>query len=90
MKIRYAVLALIALCLTACGNKPPQCSDDKTVELVKRIFHKSLTEKQNEPGEDTSLLEKMKQDVKLVVSTIRTSATDEKVGKVTCDAVLEA
>ena len=90
MKIRYAALALLVLCLTACGNKTPQCSDEKTVELVKRIFHNSLTEKQNEPGEDASLLEKMKQDVKLVVGTIRTAATDEKIGKVTCDAVLEA
>ena len=90
MKIRYAVLPLLVLCLTACGNKPPQCSDEKTVELVKRIFHNSLMEKQNEPGEDASLLEKMKQDVKLVVGTIRTAATDEKIGKVTCDAVIEA
>ena len=90
MKQVLLSIVLVTFSLAGCSNKPPSCSDEKTVELVKRIFHKSLTEKQNEPGEDASLLDKMKQDVKLVVNTIRTSATDEKVGKVTCDAVLEA
>lgn len=90
MKAKLLCASLLISMLVACGNKPPQCSNEKSIDLVKRIFHKSLAEKQNEPGEDASLLEKMKQDVKLVVSTIRTAATDEKVGKVTCDAVLEA
>lgn len=90
MKAKLLCASLLMSMLVACGNKPPQCSDEKSIDLVRRIFHKSLAEKQNEPGEDASLLEKMKQDVKLVVSTIRTAATDEKVGKVTCDAVLEA
>lgn len=90
MKAKLLCASLLMSMLVACGNKPPQCSDEKSIELIKRIFHNSLTEKQNEPGEDAALLERMKQDVKLVVGTIRTAATDEKIGKVTCDAVLEA
>ena len=98
MKIRYGVLSFLIVCLAGCGNKPPQCSDEKTIELVKRIFQQSLAKKLNEPVNEGGFLEKMtkdqieklKQDIKLVVSTIRTSASDEKAGKVACDAVLEA
>lgn len=81
---------LVTLALVGCSTKPTSCSDEKTIELVKRIFFDSLAEKQKEPNEDATLFDKMKLDVKLVVSTIRTSASDEKVGKVTCDAVLVA
>ncbi len=74
------LLFLTAMTLIGCGNKPPSCLDVKTVELVKRIFHKSLAEKQNEPGEDASLFERMKKDIKLMVNTIRTAETDGKSG----------
>ncbi len=90
MMIRYLTICILALSLSACSNKPPACSDEKTIELIKQIFHDTLAEKQKQPGLDVSLLDTMKRDVKLVVSSIRTAATDDKVGKITCDAVLEA
>jgi hypothetical protein len=88
--IRCLAICLVALSLAACANKPPACSDEKTIELIKQIFYESLAETQKQPGLDASLLDAMKRDLKLAVSSIRTAATDDKVGKITCDAVLEA
>ncbi len=88
MKIRYAVLPMLVLCLTACGNKTPQCSDEKTLELVKGIFYDAMTGEQFKPNGDEGLLEQMKQGVKLTVKLIRTASTDDKTGKLVCNAEL--
>lgn len=84
MKIRYAALPLLVLCLTACGNKTPQCSDEKTIDLVTGIVYDELT------GKNDAALEKARNYVSLAVSQIRTNTVDEKTGKVSCHAKLEA
>lgn len=38
-----SILFLSATILVGCSNKPPSCTDEKSTELVKRIFFKSLT-----------------------------------------------
>lgn len=90
MMQRTLMLSLAVLALAGCGPKAPGCNDEQTLGLVKNIYFQTLTRKQNEPSEDASLLDAMKRDVKLAITTVRTAASDEKVGKLTCQATLEA
>jgi hypothetical protein len=90
IRIWGVLFGVFTLALTACSSKPPQCNDESTLALVKKIYMNLLTEKVGALGQQPALLAKMKSNVKLSINTILATANDEKIGKVTCKATLVA
>jgi len=77
-KIAYG---LVALFFSACSHSAPDCADDKTVDTTLQIAKEKLIE---ESGKDVV------NQITLKLADIRTTAMDEKLGKYTCAADLEA
>lgn len=83
-------IALIALTFSACGSKTPPCGDPQTLGLVKQICRQSLEQQVASTGLDKSLIDQIIAAVPLDVVMIRTTSHEEKIGKYTCEASLEA
>jgi hypothetical protein len=90
IRIWGVLFGVFTLALTACSSKPPQCNDESTLALVKKIYMNLLTERVVALGEKPTLLAKMKSNVKLSINTILATANDEKIGKIICRASLVA
>lgn len=74
------------LLLQGCSASGPKCSDARTIELVRKIFRQGV-EKQFAVGQLSP--EPVLKDTEVSLTTIRTVSYDEKIGKSTCEAVLE-
>ena len=72
---------IIAVVLTGCSNTAPKCSDQETQDLVIQISKDELVK---QAGKDLA------SKVKLELSFIRTTDTNEKVGSFKCAAELVA
>ena len=82
--MRQAVYGFVVLvCLTGCAPSTPRCSDDRTINLVKRILSDSL--KENAAAANLRP-ERLLAVVSFEVLTVRTDGIDEKVGKFSCEA----
>lgn len=77
-KIAYC---LVALFFSACSHSAPDCADEKTMDTTLEIARKKLSE-----TIDSDSFKK----ISLRLVNIRTTAMDEKLGKYTCAADLEA
>jgi hypothetical protein len=91
MKLRLSAVALTVLALAGCGNKPPSCSDDKTVNIIKSMYLDSFQEQRNEPSMRVAVRELNFKSVNaeaLSVIEVRTTSTEEKLGKLTCEGTL--
>jgi hypothetical protein len=92
MKLLSSAFALTVLALAGCGNKPPSCSDDKTLALVKQIYFESFQELRSEPRRPFIVRElnfSSVNEAALSVSGIRTTSSDDKLGKLMCEGTLE-
>jgi uncharacterized protein YecT (DUF1311 family) len=87
-KIAIFFILLIILTLSGCGSKTPSCADQKTTDLIKQICHQWLEEHLVREKVDPAST-KTAMALPLNVTMIRTAGHDEKLGKYTCEAVLE-
>ena len=77
---RAAMLAVLAILLTACAKEPPKCSDDSTFALVRKIVL-------NQIGGGDGLSEQEIRD-NMKIDFPRASSFDEKIKKYGCEAKL--
>jgi hypothetical protein len=98
IKNQFALISIIAIALTGCATKAPDCSDSRTVDLVIGIendalegsfelmgnFLKQLAESQGYKFDNNF------KSIKLSLDSIRTVDHDDKLGKFSCSAHLVA
>ncbi len=72
---------LLATSLAGCSKKPPTCSDDDTLSLVRKIIIEQI-------GGSEGLSEETQDNIKIEFP--RASAYDEKIKKYSCEAQLVA
>lgn len=78
--IRAAMLAVLAIMLTACAKEPPKCSDDGTFALVRKIVLDQIG------GAEGLSEQEIKDNMKIEFP--RASSFDEKIKKYGCEAKL--
>jgi uncharacterized protein YecT (DUF1311 family) len=83
------LVLLVAFAMQGCSSKPPACSDEKTLELVTRIWSETLEKNAAAISQDRSFANQIKNAIKFNVTTIRTNQYDEKSRKYSCDAFAE-
>ena len=90
LRFLVVVFVLSVFTLSSCGSSTPNCTDEKTVGLVKNIFCNSLEQTAASWFMNKSLVNNIMTADQISVTMIRTVAYDKKIGKYTCDAVIEA
>ncbi len=90
LKFLVVIFVLSVSTLSSCGSSTPNCTDEKTVGLVKNIFYNSIEQTAASWGLNKALVNNMMTTDKISVTMIRTAAHDKTIGKYTCDAVIEA
>lgn len=83
LRFLVVVFVLAVFTLSSCGSITPNCTDEKTVGLVKNIFYNSLEQTAASWGLNKSLVNNMMTADKISVTMIRTAAYDKKIGKYT-------
>jgi hypothetical protein len=97
-KTQFASILMIAIALTGCATKTPNCSDSRTVNLVLGIENDSLKDSFELLGNFLKQLAESQGNkldsnfghMKLSLDDIRTVDSDDKLGKFTCSASLVA
>lgn len=86
--IRYLPLLAI-LCTAGCAPKTPDCGDEKTIALVKKIYSDAVLETAKTTKADLRHVEAVLARLPVRLTYVRTQSIDEKVGKYSCEADLE-
>lgn len=84
---KLSVIAVVGLLVQGCGTNAPTCADPKTTTAAKELFSEALEKfaKSKRPdGDPQSLIKKLQFDI----ASIRTVATDDKTGKLSCAGTL--
>ena len=97
-KTQFASILMIAIALTGCATKTPNCSDSRTVNLVLGIESDSLKDSFELMGNFLKQLAESQgnkldgnfSDMKLSLDNIRTVDSDDKLGKFTCSASVDS
>lgn len=91
--VRHATVTsssmLAAALLAACGTATPECGSNDTVALVKQVFWEQIENQPKFTTADSRWFEKLKKLAAVKVSSIRTTGTDEKLGRISCEGTLE-
>ncbi|MDD4930188.1 MAG: hypothetical protein PHP85_13050 [Gallionella sp.] len=87
-KISTVIAATVmAALLSACSKTPPKCSDDETIDLVRKIIMQQMDS--TVIGDDNKLSETEIQE-NMKIELPRAQAFDEKIRKYSCEAKLVA
>ena len=104
VKTKFVFVSVVAIALTGCATKAPDCNDSKTKDLVISIEHEPLKqvfddgwEYMKKGLESTAKSFGVKvefndnfSDLKLSVENVRMTGYDEKIGKYSCSGSLVA
>ncbi len=83
------VIPISVVVLFGCGKSQPACGDQSTIDLVKKTCQDGLQQDIASIGRDKAAADTILNAFQFVVSSVRTAGRDDKVGKLTCEAVLE-
>lgn len=89
--MKWLALVSATVAIVSCDESVPACSDQQTKDLVSQIFFDDVPRSRS-PADlalrEAAWLETVKKVAKVTLQAVRTSAIDEKVGKISCEATL--
>jgi hypothetical protein len=85
---RIAILCLMILVLCGC-SKAPSCSDQKTLDVVRQIYHDQLQNKLAAGGVKKTLIRRIIGVVDVGINTIVTVTYEKDTDEYSCYAVME-
>lgn len=84
----FAVLAAV-LALQGCDSKPPACSDEATLGLVKQIWNETVEKNSAQFRQGKAFASQIETGTEFKVTAVRTNQYNDQSKKYLCDAVAE-